>query len=75
MALATGGNYISFGTELFSYLNDVINNNYSFTNNLTYVAGKHTITGGVAFDLQKFGNSYLLVWVQDITDTNLLKIS
>ena len=55
---ATGGNYISFGTELFSYLNDVINNNYSFTNNLTYVAGKHTITGGVAFDLQKFGNSY-----------------
>lgn len=50
---ATGGNYISFGTELFSYLNDVINNNYSFTNNLTYVVGKHTITGGVAFDLQK----------------------
>lgn len=54
----TGGNYISFGTELFSYLNDVINDNYSFTNNLTYSAGKHTLTGGVAFDLQKFGNSY-----------------
>ncbi len=55
---ATGGNYISFGTELFSYKNDVINNNYSFINNLTYTAGKHTITGGVAFELQKFGNSY-----------------
>ena len=55
---ATGGNYISFGTELFSYLNDVINDNFSFTNNLTYNAGKHTLTGGVAFDLQKFGNSY-----------------
>jgi len=54
----TGGNYISFGTELFSYLNDVINNNYSFINNLTYTAGKHTLTGGVAFEMQKFGNSY-----------------
>ena len=54
----TGGNYISFGTELFSYLNDVINDNFSFTNNLTYTAGKHTLTGGVAFDLQKYGNSY-----------------
>ncbi|WDF47588.1 cell envelope biogenesis protein OmpA [Chryseobacterium sp. KACC 21268] len=54
----TGGNYMSFGTELFSYKNDVINNNYSFTNNLTYTAGKHTITGGAAFEIQKFGNSY-----------------
>src|SRR5690606_36385821 len=26
---ATGTNYMSFGTELFSYNNDVINNNYS----------------------------------------------
>ncbi len=55
---ANGGNYISFGTELFSYLNDVINDNFSFTNNLTYNAGKHTLTGGVAFEVQKFGNSY-----------------
>ncbi len=55
---ATGGNYISFGTELFSYLNDVINDNYSFINNLTYVAGKHTLTGGIAYEVQKFGNSY-----------------
>lgn len=55
---ATGGNYISFGTELFSYLNDVINNNLSFINNLTYVAGKNTITAGLAYEVQKFGNSY-----------------
>lgn len=55
---ATGGNYISFGTELFSYLNDVINDNFSFTNNLTYNTGKHSFTGGIAFDVQKFGNSY-----------------
>lgn len=55
---ANGGNYISFGTELFSYLNDVVNDNLSFTNNLTYTTGKNNFTGGVAFDLQKFGNSY-----------------
>lgn len=55
---ANGGNYISFGTELFSYLNDVVNDNFSFTNNLTYVTGKHTFTAGAAFDVQKFGNSY-----------------
>lgn len=52
-------NYMSFGTELFSYLNDVVNDNYSITNNLTYVTGKHTITGGAAFEVQKFGNSYV----------------
>ena len=55
---ATGGNYISFGTELFSYLNDVINDNFSITNNLTYNVGKHTLTGGLAYEVQKFGNSY-----------------
>ncbi len=55
---ATGGNYISFGTELFSYLNDVYNDNFSIINNLTYNVGKHTVTGGVAYELQKFGNSY-----------------
>lgn len=55
---ATGGNYISFGTELFSYLNDVVNDNFSFTNNLTYNVGNHTLTGGVAYEVQKFGNSY-----------------
>lgn len=55
---ATGGNYISFGTELFSYLNDVVNDNYSFINNLTYTEGKHTLTAGLAYEVQKFGNSY-----------------
>ena len=51
-------NYITAGTELFSYNNDVINDNFSFTNNLTYVTGKHTVTAGAAFEIQKFGNSY-----------------
>ncbi|WP_266202850.1 TonB-dependent receptor [Pontibacter kalidii] len=53
-----GDQYMSFGTEPFTKGNDVINNNYSFINNLTYLAGKHTITGGASFELLKFGNSY-----------------
>lgn len=55
---STGGNYISFGTELFSYLNDVTNTNWSVTDNLTVTAGINTITGGVAYEQQNFGNSY-----------------
>ena len=55
---ASGGNYISFGTELFSYLNDVINDNFSITNNLTYTTGKNNFTAGIAYEVQKFGNSY-----------------
>ncbi|PVH27122.1 TonB-dependent receptor [Sphingobacterium corticibacter] len=51
-------NYMSFGTELFSYNNDVINNNYSFINNLTLSADKHTFTFGAAFEIQNFGNSF-----------------
>ncbi|WP_026953628.1 TonB-dependent receptor [Algoriphagus vanfongensis] len=54
-----GNNYMSFGTELFSYNNDVVNDNFSFINNLTYVQGKHTFTAGAAFEVQKFGNSYV----------------
>ncbi len=60
----TGGNsayfnYMTFGYELFSFGNDVLNNNYSVTNNLTYLAGKHTLTGGLTFESQKFGNQYI----------------
>ncbi len=51
-------NYMSFGTELFSHNNDVINNNYSFINNLTLSADKHNFTFGAAFEIQNFGNSF-----------------
>lgn len=54
-----GDNYISFGTELFSYNNEVINNNVSVTNNLTYLIGKHTLTGGLSFESKSFANSYM----------------
>ncbi len=56
--ITTYQNYISAGYELFSYGNDVLNDNFSFINNLTYVTGKHTFTGGVSFEMQKFGNRY-----------------
>lgn len=52
-------NYMSFGTELFSYNNDVVNDNLSFINNLTYTEGRHSFTAGAAFELQKFGNSFV----------------
>lgn len=53
-----GDPYMSFGTELFSYQNDVKNNVLTFTDNLNYYLGKHTLTVGVSYDKLYFGNSY-----------------
>lgn len=53
-----GDPYMSFGTELFSYENDVKNNVLTFTDNLNYYLGKHTITVGASYDQLYFGNSY-----------------
>ncbi|WP_118950832.1 TonB-dependent receptor [Taibaiella helva] len=54
-----GRNYISFGTELFSYNNDVINHNFNFTDNITYITGRHTFTAGASFQTMSYANSYL----------------
>ncbi len=54
-----GKNYMSFGTELFSYNNGMKNTNFSFIDNLTYQAGKHTITAGASFESMAFQNSYV----------------
>ncbi|REA61597.1 cell envelope biogenesis protein OmpA [Dyadobacter luteus] len=54
-----GKNYMSFGTELFSYNNGMKNNNLSFVDNVTFLAGKHTFTGGASFEMMKFENSYV----------------
>lgn len=57
---ATGNrNYITAGYELFTKNNDMLNDNFGFINNLTYLTGKHTITAGASFDVQKFGNNYV----------------
>jgi hypothetical protein len=52
-------NYISFGTELFSYNNGVKNTNLSFIDNITYQAGKHTLTAGISFEKMDYKNSYM----------------
>lgn len=54
-----GKNYMSFGTELFSYNNDVINHNFSLTDNVTYTTGKHNFTAGASFQTMSYGNSYV----------------
>ena len=58
-------NYISAGYELFSFGNDVINNSATFNNNITYNAGKHSITAGLAYEniyvknfFLRYGTSY-----------------
>lgn len=51
-------NYISAGYELFTYANEVKNDNYNFFNNLNYVANKHNIILGASFEIQKFANGY-----------------
>ncbi|WP_207426051.1 TonB-dependent receptor [Pedobacter sp. SYSU D00535] len=51
-------NYMSFGTELFSGANDLINDNYTFIDNLTYTAGRHTFTGGLSYEQIRYKNLY-----------------
>ncbi len=54
-----GKQYMSFGYELFTYNNDVVNNTFNITNNVNVNLGKHTMTAGVSFDRMYFKNSYL----------------
>lgn len=54
-----GAQYMSFGYELFTQNNDVINNTFNITNNVTFNLGNHILTGGVSFDRLYFMNSYL----------------
>jgi hypothetical protein len=53
-----GDPYMSFGYELFTFDNEVKNNNFSITDNVSYFIGKHTLTAGVSFEHMYFGNSY-----------------
>ncbi len=54
-----GNNYMSVGMDPFTNNNDVINNIYSFIDNFTYFAGKHTITAGASYEYQKVGNMFM----------------
>lgn len=51
--------YMSFGYELFSYKNQVINNTFSVIDNLSVNLDKHTLTAGLAYDNIFVNNSYI----------------
>lgn len=55
----SGSNYITAGNDPFTLNNDVINNTTSITDNLTYYAGKHTITAGGNYEYQYLGNQFM----------------
>ncbi|MBD1386876.1 carboxypeptidase regulatory-like domain-containing protein [Mucilaginibacter rigui] len=55
----SGSNYITAGSDPYTKYNAVIDNTYSIYDNLTYYAGKHTITGGINYEYQKVGNAFM----------------
>lgn len=57
--LQGGDAYISAGYELFSFGNDVQNNTLTFNDNLTYNAGKHTLTAGLGYEKIYVKNQFL----------------
>jgi hypothetical protein len=56
---ALSDQYMSFGYELFTYNNNVVNKTFSITDNLTYNLNRHTLTAGISFDRMYFYNSYI----------------
>jgi hypothetical protein len=50
--------YISFGTDLFSYMNEIRDKAINIADNITYTKGKHTFTGGISYDYMMFENSF-----------------
>lgn len=54
-----GDPYTSFGYELYTYNNDVKNNTFSIIDNFSAYFGSHTLTAGLAYEQQYFGNAYM----------------
>lgn len=54
-----GQNYMSAGSDPFTRNNDVINDVFNITNNLTYYSGKHTFTFGANYEYQRVGNMFM----------------
>lgn len=50
--------YISFGNELFSYLNSISDKALNIADNVTINLGQHTVTGGVSYEYMQFANSF-----------------
>ncbi len=54
-----GNNYITAGSDPYTKYNEVIDNTTTLYDNLTYYAGKHTLTGGINYEYQRIGNAFL----------------
>ncbi|RYE22691.1 MAG: TonB-dependent receptor, partial [Sphingobacteriaceae bacterium] len=54
-----GNNYITAGSDPYTKYNEVIDNTTTLYDNLTYYAGRHTLTGGINYEYQRIGNSFL----------------
>ena len=55
----TGQNFISLGTDPFTNNNELVNDIFSITDNVTYYVHKHKITGGFTVEKQKVGNMFM----------------
>lgn len=51
--------YMSFGYELFSYKNEVVNNTLTISDDFTYNLGKHTLLAGLKYENIYVRNNYL----------------
>ena len=54
--------YMTFGYELFTYANTVDNKIFTAKDDLTWYKGNHKLMGGVSFERQFVGNTYLRNW-------------
>ncbi|MDD2491593.1 MAG: carboxypeptidase regulatory-like domain-containing protein [Bacteroidales bacterium] len=54
-----GDPYMSFGYELFTYKNQVLNNTFSVTDNLSINLDRHTLTAGLSYSNIFVNNSYI----------------
>ncbi|MEN8121795.1 MAG: TonB-dependent receptor, partial [Bacteroidota bacterium] len=59
---ANGNLAITAGSEMFSTNNVLDQDVFQFTDNLTFYADKHTLTGGVNIEVFKFNNSFNLFY-------------
>ena len=57
--LKDGQAYLSLGYELFTWNNAVHNDVWNVKDELTYYAGKHKITGGLAYEYKMADNAYM----------------
>ncbi len=50
--------YISFGTDLFSYMNNISDKALNIADNVTLNLGQHTVTVGASYENLQFANSF-----------------